>query len=453
MLTKTKWTITVFVIVAMMSLLLAACTGSNKGGDNASPSGSVKPSGSSSPSESSSAPKENVEIDFWTISLSPNFDDYINGRIKKFESENTNIKVKWTDLPISAIESRLLTSIAGGNAPDVVNLNTPMALKLASKNALVDLNAEASEEQRSIYFEKMFDATKLGEGRYAFPWYLGLNVLIYNKQIYEEAGLDPNKPPTTWDEVVQQGKQIREKTKKYPFVYSAHTTADLAEKGVPILSADKKKIEIDTPEALAHAKWVKSLYDQDLIPKDAVQTGYAYNIDQYQAGQMAMLLTGPQFLNRVKENAPDVYKNTLVAEVPTWKPDGPIAAPLMNVVIPKLSNNHPEAIAFANFITNDESQLEFAKVVNILPSTKKAAEDPFFTTEGSDPESKAKVLTAKQLSRGYDFSLGLPREEDLYKALDDEWKKMLLGQLTPEQMLKAATESMQKILDEINNSY
>ncbi|KIL36539.1 hypothetical protein SD71_07220 [Cohnella kolymensis] len=448
---RSRLTAVLLAVVMMMTMVLAAC-GSNN--ESSSASNSAPPTGSAQQSgEKSEAPKENVQIDFWTLSLSPNFDDYINGRIKKFESENPNIKVKWTDIPYNSAENKLLTSIAGGNTPDVVNLNTVLALTLASKNALVDLNAEATEEQRSIYFEKMYNSTALGNSAYAFPWYLTGAVFMYNKKIYEEAGLDPNTPPKNWDEVVQQAKTIKEKTGKYSFVYTNHILADLRELGVPILNEDKTKVMINTPEVLKHAKWVKSLYDQELIPKDGVTGKYTYNIDQFQAGQMAMLMTGPQFLNRVKENAPDVYKNTGVAELPRLTQDGDIVTALMNVVIPKLSDSHKEAIAFANYITNDESQLEFAKVVNILPSTKQAAKDPFFTTEADDPESKAKVITAKQLDRAYDFTFGLNRENDIIKAFNDEWDKMLLGQQTPEEMIKAAEKSMQEKLDAINAEF
>ncbi|WP_309121886.1 sugar ABC transporter substrate-binding protein [Paenibacillus sp.] len=449
-----RTTALLLVMAMFLTTFLAACSTGNEGGGTAETpdTGATETPGKDAAAETE-PPKKNVEIDFWTIALSPNFDDYINGRIAKFEEANPNIKVKWTDLPYNAIENKLLTSIAGGNAPDVVNLNTGMALTLAAKNALVDLNQEAKEEQRSIYFENMLQSGAIDDGLYAFPWYLTMSVFMYNKQIYEEAGLDPNQPPKTWDEVVQQAKQIKQNTGKYAFVYTPNIMASLIELGVPVLNEDRTKVTVNTPEALEYAKWVKSLYDEDVVPQDGLTGGYTYNIDQYQAGQMAMLITGSQFLTRVKDNAPDVYNNTMVAQQPALTENGNIHTPLMNVVVPKLSDSHQESIAFANFITNDESQLEFAKVVNILPSTKVAAEDPFFSQSGDDPESKAKVMTAAQLNRAYDFTFGLKRESDMIKAFTDEWTKMLLGQQSPEDALKIGEENMQKVLDEINSEF
>lgn len=441
-------------VCAMAMSLFSACSKSNDNASNSNEPTASSPSASASASASpsaspSTAPKKDVTLQFWTISLSPNFDDYINGRIKVFEDANPGIKVKWTDLPYDAMENKLLTSIAGGNAPDVVNLNTGMTMTLAGKNALVDLEKEATEEQRSIYFENLYNSTKLGDSAYAFPWYYGLNAFIYNKKIYEEAGLDPNQPPTTWEELKQQAITIKEKTGKYGFVPTYNPPADLYFSGVPMISDDKKKMIINTPEALEWVKWNKDLYDQKIVPKESLSADANYATDKYQSGQIATLTTGASFLNRVKTNAKDVYDNTLVAKMPAMK-SGKYHAGLMDVVVPQASKNHPEAIAFANFITNDESQLAFAKVVNILPSTKKAAADPFFSQAGDDPESKTKIITAQEAEFAQDFTLGIKDESKVLDPLWKNWQKMLLGEMTPEQYLSESEAAAQKALDEIN---
>ena len=56
-------------------------------------------------------------------------------------------------MPQDAINEKLSTASASGNSPDVVNLNTSQALSMVGLDALVDLNAEATEEQKSIYIQ------------------------------------------------------------------------------------------------------------------------------------------------------------------------------------------------------------------------------------------------------------------------------------------------------------
>ncbi|MBB6673303.1 ABC transporter substrate-binding protein [Cohnella nanjingensis] len=442
------------VICTLMVSVFAACGSGNKEESSGSPSASASssPEASASPSASpEETPKKDITLQFWTISLSPNFDDYINGRIKKFQDENPGITVKWTDLPYDAMENKLLTSIAGGKAPDVVNLNTGMTMTLAGKNALVDLNAEATEDQRSIYFENLYNSAKLGDSVYAFPWYYGLNAFMYNKELYEKAGLDPAKPPTTWDELKEQAVTIKQKTGKYGFVPTYNPPADLYFSGVPVISDDKKKMIINTPEALEWVKWNKALYDEGVVPKESLTADANYATDKYQSGQIATLTTGAAFLSRVKTNAKKVYDNTLVAPMPALK-TGKYHAGLMNLVVPEKSKNHKEAIALANFMTNDESQLEFCKIVNILPSTKKAAADPFFTEAGDDPESKAKIITAQEAAQAQDFTLGVKDEGKILESLWKNWQKMLLGKMTPEEYLSQSEAAAQKVLDEVNKA-
>lgn len=429
---KTLRITALLLAVSLMLSMLAACSGSktNEKGQ-----------------EAESGP---VAINFWTISLSPTFDDYIKGRIKKFEDANPGITVNWTDLPYGSMENKLLASIAGNQSPDVVNLNTGMALKLADKNALVDLKKEATEEQLSIYFESLLHSAKIGESIYAFPWYYGLGVLSLNKEIYEAAGLDPNRPPSTWEEMKEHAIVIKEKTGKYGFVPIYNPPIDMFLRGVPIINEDKTKIVVNTPEALEWAKWNKDLYDQGIVPKESITADAGYATDKYQGGQIASFVTGSQFLNRIKTNAKDVYDKTVVAPIPTVSADGKVHGGLMNVVVPTMSKHHQEAILFAHFITNDESQLEFAKIVNILPSTKEAAKDPFFTEgDSNEPEDVARRITATQTDKAIDFTLGVNKESEILEFLWKYWKEMLLGKLTPEEMLQKAETDMQAKLDEV----
>ncbi|MBE9015724.1 extracellular solute-binding protein, partial [Chroococcidiopsidales cyanobacterium LEGE 13417] len=76
------------------------------------------------------APQSNSnsqEIEFWTMQLQPEFTDFFNQKIQTFEKENPGMKVNWVDVPWSAMESKVLTSVAAKTAPDVVNLNPDFA--------------------------------------------------------------------------------------------------------------------------------------------------------------------------------------------------------------------------------------------------------------------------------------------------------------------------------------
>ena len=90
-------------------------------------------SGKQSADKSSS---KNVTLDFWTIDLKATFGDFFNDLISKYEEENKGVKINWTDIPYADVQSKLVAAVAGGTAPDVVNLNTQMTLTLAGQGSL-----------------------------------------------------------------------------------------------------------------------------------------------------------------------------------------------------------------------------------------------------------------------------------------------------------------------------
>src|SRR5690554_711761 len=84
------------------------------------------------------------EITFWTLQLSPDFDDYINGVIADFEAQNPGVKVIWQDIPFDVAEQRTLTAAASNRLPDVMNLNTDYLKKLAALGVLVNMDEAAA---------------------------------------------------------------------------------------------------------------------------------------------------------------------------------------------------------------------------------------------------------------------------------------------------------------------
>ena len=140
------------------------------------------PGGGSSQAEA--AESGDTTLEFWTIDLKASFGEFFDNMIAQYEEENPGITINWTDVPYDDIQSKLVTAVAGGQAPDVVNMNTQMALTLAGQGALVDLNAAATDEQKSIYIESLWDSAKIGDSVYAFPWYASPDIMFYNADLF-----------------------------------------------------------------------------------------------------------------------------------------------------------------------------------------------------------------------------------------------------------------------------
>lgn len=425
------------VLAALSTLLLTAGLLAGCGGG-----GESQQTGQAGDGEQ---PSGEVTLHFWTISLRPTFDDYINGIIRAYEEKNPHVKIEWTDLPFGSIQDKLLSAIAADESPDLVNLNTDMALTLAAKGGLTNIDEYVTPEQRAVYFEKLWQSAEFDGKTYAIPWYAAGHVMFINTDIVKRAGLDPSKPPQTWDELAEWARIIKEKTGIPAFIPEGNMNR-LFQDGVPILTPDKKKAAFNTPEGVAAVRWYADLFQKGILPKDFMTKTYTDAVNYYMGGQMAFVLTGPQFLVRVKEQSPEIYAVTDVAPYPQGKVRVN-QIPLMNVVVPKLAKHKKEAVDFGLFLTNDENQLEFAKIANILPSTKKAAQDDFFKAQGDDPEAKARAIAAQQLETGYDLALGVGgKQAEISKVIADAFQAAATGKMTPEEALREAEEKVNEIL-------
>lgn len=389
------------------------------------------------------------KVEFWTISLRPLFTTYMEDLIRRWEQDHPGIRVEWVDLPFAAIQQKLLAALQSGSPPSVVNLNTDMALQLSEPGALLDLDQAVASSDRARYFPGLWDAVKYKEGHYAIPWYVTTEVIIYNADLFQKAGLDPGKPPSTWEDLVKDAVRIKEKTGTYGWLPAIKFLQDLQEQGIPVVSPDGKKALFDSPEAAKRLEMYVNLFKEGTLPRETLQLSKAYQqaVDLFQSGKLGMLQTGPQFLNRVRDNAPSVYKVTRVAPLPLGR-GRVIAAATMNVVVPRSAPRQKEAVDFALFLTNDENQLAFSKLVPVFPSTVKAASNPFFTSGvGDDPlMARARRIGAEELKLARDLTLGLKNGKARNEAVKEALESALLGKKSPQDALHDAAKTWNDLL-------
>lgn len=419
----------VTMAAAMTATMLTGCSG----GTTASGAGSGKASGT--------AAGEKTKIEFWTISLQPTFTNFFNDLIKKYEKANPNVTVNWVDLPYESIQQKLVTATAGGTSPDVVNLNTQMTLTLAGKKALVDLEKEASAEQRGIYIKSLYDSTRIGDSAYAFPWYASPNIMFYNKDLFSKAGI--KDVPKEYQKAFDDAKTMKEKTGAY--LYNPPEFFNLLfEEGIPVLKSDNSAAAFNTDDTAKLINNFKTVTDKGYLPKTN-WGNWDNELKLFETQKLAIVSSSGSSLTRIKDEAPDIYKKIGVAEPLTGSKDLSRNA-LMNLVVPAKSKNHEEAIKFAAYITNDESQLAFCKQTAIFPSTTKASEDSYFTSDTSTLEGQARNISAKVSKTSEDYSLGVEGQGDIQDAVNKIYEATITSGQDVSAALKNAETKVNSLL-------
>ncbi|MDE1713835.1 extracellular solute-binding protein (plasmid) [Chromobacterium amazonense] len=202
---------------------------------------------------------------------------------------------------------------------------------------------------------------------YAFPHYNGANVIAYNAELFKKAGLDPNKPPKSFDQELQYAKTIKAKTGVAGFAPTLGPTkieALLMQNGLDVVKDGKPAF--NSPAHVAFVKKLTDAYKAGALLKDNLfsQDNFQVAMAAYNGGRLAMLESTPTTLTRVRDEAPKLYVHTRVAPAPLG-PTGIAAGGWMfNFAV---ARNVDKAF-LVNFITVSKLQLTDSYSGVVLPT-------------------------------------------------------------------------------------
>jgi putative chitobiose transport system substrate-binding protein len=370
------------------------------------------------------------------------FSEYFNQLIATFETENPTIKVRWVDVPWADMQSKILTAVSAKTAPDVVNLNPDFAAQLAGRDAWLDLDDKVAAADQQQYLPKIWQANMLNGKSFGLPWYLTTSVTIHNTELLKQAGV--TQPPATYAELANVARQVKAATGKYAYFVtfvpedSAEVLQSFVKMGVTLVN-NEGQAAFNTPQGRAVFHYWTDLYQQDLLPKEVLTQGHRRAIELYQMGETAILSSGAEFLNSIATNAP------AIAQVSASAPQisgatGKTSVAVMNLVIPRDTDQPEAALKWALFVTNNTNQLAFAKLANVLPSTTAALKDQHFTQLPShaSPVEQARAVSANQIPAAEVLLPQIPEVKQLQKILYDNLQAAMLDEKTVDQAIADA---------------
>ncbi|TPW27175.1 extracellular solute-binding protein [Pararhizobium mangrovi] len=148
-----------------------------------------------------------VEIQYWQY-LYPSRVKAMDQLIENFEKANPDITVKQVTFPYANYQTRLVAAKAAGQGPDVLQLFYGWLDNFVGGQLIQPLPSEdfPAKEIESDFFP-IVTAMKRDGKYYGLPTAVRSLALFYNKKLFKEAGLDPNKPPQTLDALVDAAKK------------------------------------------------------------------------------------------------------------------------------------------------------------------------------------------------------------------------------------------------------
>ena len=450
-------------------LVVSACTGTTpsaapSAAQSAAPSvdasaSASAPAESASPSPLAADPAEavipnvepNAEVGLWTFWLSPTFDDYIKNTIARFEETYPGVKVNWEDHQ-ATFQEDLNNSFAAGSAPDVINLSVGegWVSDYATRDLLLELDSRVPQEVKDIYFEGLWKSQNVDGKNFQFPWYQGMSVELINTRHFEAAGLDPAAFPKTVQELPALCQTLKDKAN---VVCDLRLTVNdllsqmVYEGDVDVLAADGNSFTFDSPAAVEWLQMYVDMVAAGTVDNTALTTkDDRVGLLIFSAGQAPFYQTGPNLIREVKANNASLYEDLAVVPAPVGK-SGVLGKGLMGMSV-KADTKFPNAsIALAQYFTNPRAMVEFAQQVAVYPSSAKAFEDPFFSTEPELIEDSARPLAGETIATYADIVPTIPNKADVNAIVLAGVEKALFGGVPAQQALTDAVAEANKLLD------
>ena len=144
-----------------------------------------------------------------------------DGRRRKLEKPKRKKKkhVQPTFYVEKDLAAKLQTAVTSGEAPHIAQLEMGRTKMFADYGVLQDMTEPAREAglDPEMFYDGLMDCCDWGEGLYALPFNRSTPMFYYNKDMFEEAGLDPETPPQTWDELREYASKLSIPNQRWGF--------------------------------------------------------------------------------------------------------------------------------------------------------------------------------------------------------------------------------------------
>lgn len=405
-----------------------------------------------------------ITITFWHSFVSRTIPAFNNLKAK-FEKENPGIKINAQYVPSGdPLIQKLITAIQSNTAPDISWLHSDFMNKLVDADAVYEMDHFISgpdglsgEEMNDIFPQSLRNAEWKNK-LYAMPMEATTLALLYNKNLFRDAGLNPGNPPQNWDELYDYAVKLTKdkngdgKIDQYGFYIPAFPasgplsiwmvlqwTPFLWQAGGEEINAEQTKVLFNSGAGVQALSLWKKIFDAEKFQNFTLthDMGFA-------SGSIAMIMDGPWDLPEFRD-----IKNFEwgVANLPA----GPVKKATYlageNLAIFKQSRHPAEAWKFIKWILQPENQAMFSMESGYLPVRRSALQlESYKKFLDADPGMKAFVeqISISQARAPIDY-----HRVEINQNIAEAVEKVLIGNSNIKKALDEAAYKSNRLLESV----
>lgn len=361
----------------------------------------------------------------------------------KFEAANPGIKVNLEITVSDGLPARIQTALVSGSPPDLIEAQHGWVAPYAQAGLVLPLDDVLQD--KDDYITAALDYDTWDGKLWGIPYRIETHGVIYNKGAFTAAGLDPEKPPQTWTELVDAAKKLTGGG-KYGFAITGggefgntvfRSLPFIWMNGGSIISEDMTTATVNAPEAVEAVKfYTDMLVTHQVSPPSTLQNDGTANRRLFIAETVSMYQSGQFDIGSIrKENA-----NIDIGVMTIPHPEGKETAAILggwSFIIPKDAKNPEETKKLVQFLAQSDNMGFFT---DTFPARKSAMEMERF----QDP-----ILA--NFKAMLPFGRRVPPHKNwipITQAYFDGVQRILVGDQEPQEAMDQAAEEIQALLDQ-----
>ena len=406
-----------------------------------------------------------VEVQWWH-SMTGGLNEWVNDLAKQFNDSQKDYKVvpsykgNYDESMVAA-----MAAFRAGNAPAVLQVfEVGTATMMASKGAIVPVGQVMKDAgakfDPAAYVPAVAGYYTAPNGQMlSFPFNSSTTIFYFNKDAFKAAGLDTEKAPTTWPEVVAAAAKLKASGHRCPFTtawqgwtqlesFSAWHNVEFATKQNGLAGLDAR-MKVNSPLHVRHIENLANMAKQGLF----VYKGRG-NVPEasFISGECAMINTSSGFYGNVAKNAKFAYGLTALPyypDVPGAPQNTVIGGASLWVLAGKKPEEYKGVAAFFSYLSSPEVQSASHKRTGYLPITSaafKLTEQSGFYKEnpGADVAVNQMIRKTTDKSRGIRLGNFLQIRSIIDEELEQVWAGKASAKDALDKAVKRGNEQLEK---------
>ncbi|MEV4429836.1 extracellular solute-binding protein [Streptomyces sp. R-07] len=370
-------------------------------------------------------------------------EDFLTRFTEAYEKEHDGVELKFTIQEWTGIGKKVTEAIQGSGGPDVIEVGNTQVAQYADTEKLFDLTLESVRDLGSEdWLPGLAEPGSIAGTQYGIPWYAANRIVIYNKDLFADAGID--KPPATRAQWLDDTEKLNQDGSQGIYLAGQdwYTLAGFIWDEGGELAVDKGGQwtgALDSPAARRGMAFYKELQALGSGPKNADEQTPP-QADVFAKGDVAQLIATPSAVAAVLKANPDLKDKLGYFPIPGKKAGQPCAVFTggSDLIIPENAPRRGAALDVVKALAGEKWQSELARAMGYVPNKKGLAS----VVAGQE----ATAVMAKGAARGR-ATPNSPQWADV--EADNPIKPYMTAVLQGEDPVKAARDASAAITDSL----